>query len=162
MEYSKQLSEEFKIKEEYAQNIINLLDEGNTIPFIARYRKEMHGTLDDQTIRAISERLEYLRGLDKRREEIFNLITGLEKMNDDIQKALDGAKTLAELEDIYRPFKPKRKTRASVAKEKGLEPLADMIFAQGDISVNAEAESLLTLKRALKVPKKPYRVLWTS
>ena len=128
MEYSKQLSEEFKIKEEYAQNIINLLDEGNTIPFIARYRKEMHGTLDDQTIREISERLEYLGGLEKRRGEIFELISGLEKMDDEIEKALDGAKTLAELEDIYRPFKPKRKTRASVAKEKGLEPLADMIF----------------------------------
>ena len=150
MDYAKQLSEEFAIKGEYAQNIINLLDEGNTIPFIARYRKEMHGTLDDQTIRAISERLEYLRGLDKRREEIFNLITGLEKMNDDIQKALDGAKTLAELEDIYRPFKPKRKTRASVAKEKGLEPLADMIFAQGDISVNAEAEKFVDTEKGVE------------
>ena len=150
MDYAKQLSEEFSIKSEYAQNIINLLDEGNTIPFIARYRKEMHGTLDDQTIRAISERLEYLRGLDKRREEIFNLITGLEKMNDDIQKALDGAKTLAELEDIYRPFKPKRKTRASVAKEKGLEPLADMIFAQGDISVNAEAEKFVDTEKGVE------------
>ena len=150
MDYVKQLSEEFSIKGEYAQNIINLLDEGNTIPFIARYRKEMHGTLDDQTIRAISERLEYLRGLDKRREEIFNLITGLEKMNDDIQKALDGAKTLAELEDIYRPFKPKRKTRASVAKEKGLEPLADMIFAQGDISVNAEAEKFVDTEKGVE------------
>ena len=150
MDYAKQLSEEFAIKGEYAQNIISLLDEGNTIPFIARYRKEMHGTLDDQTIRAISERLEYLRGLDKRREEIFNLITGLEKMNDDIQKALDGAKTLAELEDIYRPFKPKRKTRASVAKEKGLEPLADMIFAQGDISVNAEAEKFVDTEKGVE------------
>ena len=150
MDYVKQLSEEFSIKSEYAQNIINLLDEGNTIPFIARYRKEMHGTLDDQTIRAISERLEYLRGLDKRREEIFNLITGLEKMNDDIQKALDGAKTLAELEDIYRPFKPKRKTRASVAKEKGLEPLADMIFAQGNISVNAEAEKFVDIEKGVE------------
>ena len=150
MDYVKQLSEEFAIKGEYAQNIINLLDEGNTIPFIARYRKEMHGTLDDQTIRAISERLEYLRGLDKRREEIFNLITGLEKMNDDIQKALDGAKTLAELEDIYRPFKPKRKTRASVAKEKGLEPLADMIFAQGNISVNAEAEKFVDIEKGVE------------
>ena len=150
MDYVKQLSEEFAIKGEYAQNIISLLDEGNTIPFIARYRKEMHGTLDDQTIRAISERLEYLRGLDKRREEIFNLITGLEKMNDDIQKALDGAKTLAELEDIYRPFKPKRKTRASVAKEKGLEPLADMIFAQGDISVNAEAEKFVDTEKGVE------------
>ncbi len=150
MEYCKQLSEEFKIKEEYAQNIINLLDEGNTIPFIARYRKELHGTLDDQTIREISERLEYLRGLDKRREEIFNLITGLEKMDDDIAKALDGAKTLAELEDIYRPFKPKRKTRASVAKEKGLEPLADLIFAQGNISPLAKAEEFADTQKGVE------------
>ena len=150
MEYCKQLSEEFKIKEEYAQNIINLLDEGNTIPFIARYRKELHGTLDDQTIREISERLEYLRGLDKRREEIFNLIMGLEKMDDDIAKALDGAKTLAELEDIYRPFKPKRKTRASVAKEKGLEPLADLIFAQGNISPLAEAEKFADTQKGVE------------
>ena len=150
MEYSKQLSEEFKIKEEYAQNIINLLDEGNTIPFIARYRKEMHGTLDDQTIREISERLEYLRGLDKRRGEIFELISGLEKMDDEIEKALDGAKTLAELEDIYRPFKPKRKTRASVAKEKGLEPLADMIFSQGNISVNEQAEKFIDSEKEVE------------
>lgn len=150
MDYAKQLSEEFAIKGEYAQNIISLLDEGNTIPFIARYRKEMHGTLDDQTIRAISERLEYLRGLDKRREEIFNLITGLEKMDDDIAKALDGAKTLAELEDIYRPFKPKRKTRASVAKEKGLEPLADLIFAQGNISPLAKAEEFADTQKGVE------------
>ena len=150
MNYALQLSEEFKIKEEYAQNIIGLLDEGNTIPFIARYRKEMHGTLDDQTIRAISERLEYLRGLDKRREEIFNLISGLEKMNDEISKALDSAKTLAELEDIYRPFKPKRKTRASVAKEKGLEPLADMIYAQEKINVNAEAEKFVNAEKGVE------------
>ena len=150
MEYSKALSEEFKIKEEYAQNIINLLDEGNTIPFIARYRKEMHGTLDDQTIREISERLEYMRNLDKRRGEIFELISGLEKMNDEISKALDGAKTLAELEDIYRPFKPKRKTRASVAKEKGLEPLADMIFSQGNISVNEQAENFIDSEKEVE------------
>ena len=150
MEYAKQLSEEFEIKEEYAQNIINLLDEGNTIPFIARYRKEMHGTLDDQTIREISERLEYLRGLDKRRGEIFELISGLEKMNDDIAKALDGAKTLAELEDIYRPFKPKRKTRASVAKEKGLEPLADMIFAQDNININDEAQKYIDTEKGVE------------
>ena len=150
MDYVKQLSEEFGIKSEYAQNIINLLDEGNTIPFIARYRKEMHGTLDDQKIREISERLEYLRGLDKRREEIFNLISGLEKMDDDIAKALDGAKTLAELEDIYRHLKPKRKTRASVAKEKGLEPLADMIFAQGNSSVNAEAEKFIDTEKGVE------------
>ncbi len=128
----KQLSEEFKIKIEYIQNIVNLLDEGNTIPFIARYRKEMHGTLDDQTIREISERLEYLRSLDKRREEVYGLIDGLGKMNEDIASALSEAKLLSEIEDIYRPYKPKRKTRASVAKECGLEPLANEIYGQTD------------------------------
>ncbi len=140
MPYAKQLSEGFHIKEEYAQNIITLLDEGNTIPFIARYRKEMHGTLDDQTIREISERLEYMRNLDKRREEVYHLIDGLGKMTDEISSALSGAKILSEIEDIYRPYKPKRKTRASVAKEKGLEPLANEIFLQnsGDPLVLAQ------------------------
>ncbi len=130
MDYSKYLSEEFKIREEYAKNIINLLDEGNTIPFIARYRKEMHGSMDDQLIREFSEKLEYLKNLDKRREEIRNLIYEQEKLTDEISSALDKAATLSELEDIYRPYRPKRKTRASVAKEKGLEPLADKILAQ--------------------------------
>ncbi len=130
MDHAKQLSEEFKIKEEYAGNIISLLDEGNTIPFIARYRKEMHGTLDDQTIRAISERLDYLRNLDKRRQEVYDLIDGMEQMTPEISEALQDAKMLTEIEDIYRPFKPKRKTRASVAKEKGLQGLADLIMAQ--------------------------------
>ncbi len=130
MDYSKYLSEEFKIREEYAKNIINLLDEGNTIPFIARYRKEMHGSMDDQLIREFSEKLEYLKNLDKRREEIRNLIDEQEKLTDEISSALDKAATLSELEDIYRPYRPKRKTRASVAKEKGLESLADKILAQ--------------------------------
>lgn len=130
MEYSKILSQEFKIKEEYAQNIISLLDDGNTIPFIARYRKEMHGSMDDQLIREFSEKLEYLRSLDKRREEIRTLIDGQEKLTDEISLALDRAETLSELEDIYRPYRPKRKTRASVAKEKGLEPLAEIILKQ--------------------------------
>ena len=130
MNYSQVLSKEFSIKEEYANNIINLLDEGNTIPFIARYRKEMHGSMDDQLIREFSEKLEYYRNLDKRREEIRELITAQEKMTDEITSALDKAETLSELEDIYRPFRPKRKTRASVAKEKGLEPLAQDIFKQ--------------------------------
>ena len=130
MDYSITLSQLFKIKEEYAQNIITLLDDGNTIPFIARYRKEMHGSMDDQLIREFSEKLEYLRGLDKRREEIRELITGQEKMTDEISAALDHAQTLSELEDIYRPFRPKRKTRASVAKERGLEPLAQEILKQ--------------------------------
>lgn len=130
MDYSITLSEQFNIKQEYAQNIINLLDEGNTIPFIARYRKEMHGSMDDQLIREFAEKLEYLRGLDKRREEIKSLIEAQEKLTDEIVKAIDGAQTMSELEDIYRPFRPKRKTRASVAKEKGLEPLADAILSQ--------------------------------
>ncbi len=130
MEYSQILSQQFNIKEEYATNIIALLDEGNTIPFIARYRKEMHGSMDDQLIREFSEKLEYLRGLDKRREEIRNLIDAQEKLTDEISASLDNASTLSELEDIYRPFRPKRKTRASVAKEKGLEPLAVEIIKQ--------------------------------
>ena len=130
MDYSKVLSQQFQIKEEYAKNIISLLDDGNTIPFIARYRKEMHGSMDDQLIREFSEKLEYLRSLDKRREEIRTLIDGQEKLTDGISLALDKAETLSELEDIYRPYRPKRKTRASVAKEKGLEPLAEIILKQ--------------------------------
>lgn len=130
MDYSKVLSQQFQIKEEYANNIISLLDDGNTIPFIARYRKEMHGSMDDQLIREFSEKLEYLRSLDKRREEIRTLIGGQEKLTDEISLALDKAETLSELEDIYRPYRPKRKTRASVAKEKGLEPLAEIILKQ--------------------------------
>lgn len=130
MDYSKVLSQQFQIKEEYANNIISLLDDGNTIPFIARYRKEMHGSMDDQLIREFSEKLEYLRSLDKRREEIRTLIDGQKKLTDEISLALDNAETLSELEDIYRPYRPKRKTRASVAKEKGLEPLAEIILKQ--------------------------------
>ena len=132
MDYAKKLSLQYNIKEEYVANIISLLDEGNTIPFIARYRKEMHGSLDDQLIREIADKLTYLRNLDTRREEVRELIRGQEKLTDEISDSLDKAETLAEIEDIYRPFKPKRKTRASVAKEKGLEPLALTIFAQED------------------------------
>ena len=130
MDYAKTLAQAFDIKEEYAANIIALLDDGNTIPFIARYRKEMHGSIDDQLIRAFSEKLEYLRSLDKRREEIRALIDAQEKLTDEVGAALDKAQTLSELEDIYRPFRPKRKTRASVAKERGLEPLALAILKQ--------------------------------
>ena len=117
MDYSQVLAQEFDIRKDYAANIIMLLDDGNTIPFIARYRKEMHGSMDDQLIRAFSEKLDYLRGLDKRREEIRHLILVQERITDEVSAALDRAQTLSELEDIYRPFRPKRKTRASVAKE---------------------------------------------
>lgn len=132
MNYSVVLAKEFNTQEKYVENIISLLEEGNTIPFIARYRKEMHGTMDDQLIREISERLQYLQGLDKRRDEIHNLIEAQEKLTAEIEKQLANAVTLSELEDIYRPFKPKRKTRASVAKEKGLQPFADEILNQNN------------------------------
>ena len=151
MEYSKVLSQEFNIQENYAQNIISLLDEGNTIPFIARYRKEMHGSMDDQLIREFSEKLEYYRNLDKRREEIRELISAQEKLTDEISQALDKAEILSELEDIYRPFRPKRKTRASVAKEKGLEPLALSIFEQkSDFSPLAEGEKYIDAEKGVE------------
>ena len=123
MDYSKVLSQEFDIKEEYAQNVIALLDDGNTIPFIARYRKEMHGSMDDQLIRAFSEKLDYLRGLDKRREEIRSLIDAQEKLTDAVSASLDQAQTLSELEDIYRPFKPKRKPVRASRRRKDLSRL---------------------------------------
>ena len=124
------ITNEFKLQRWQVENTIKLIDEGNTIPFIARYRKEAHGTLDDQTLRLIFERLEYLRNLDKRRDEISRSIIEQEKMTDELSAAIENAATLAELEDIYRPYKPKRKTRASIAKERGLEPLAVAIFEQ--------------------------------
>lgn len=130
MDIIKELTVQFKLQTWQVENTVKLLDEGNTVPFIARYRKEAHGTLDDQTIRELSERLEYLRNLDKRREEVRNLIAGQEKLTDEISAALDKAVTITEIDDIYRPFRPKRKTRASVAREKGLEPLANVIFEQ--------------------------------
>ncbi len=130
MDIIQALTTQFHLQTWQVENTVKLIDEGNTIPFIARYRKEAHGTLDDQILRELSERLEYLRNLDKRREEVFASIQAQEKMTDEIAAALEKAVTLAEIEDIYRPYKPKRRTRASVAKEKGLEPLADEIFAQ--------------------------------
>lgn len=130
MNINEALHKEFNVKQEYIDNIVGFLDSGCTVPFIARYRKEHHGSLDDQTIRLISERLTYLRNLEKRREEIINSITEQGKMTDELAAAIAKAAVLVELEDIYRPFKQKRRTRASVAKEKGLEPLAELILAQ--------------------------------
>ena len=129
-DYAAVLAKQFEIRREQAENVITLIDEGNTIPFIARYRKEQHGSLDDQVLRQLGERLEYLRNLDKRREEVRGLIDGLEAMTPALSQALDNAETLAEIDDLYRPFRPKRRTRASIAREKGLAPLADQIFAQ--------------------------------
>lgn len=139
MDLIKQLTTEFSIREQQVENVVKLIDEGNTIPFIARYRKELHGSLDDQVLRELSERLEYLRGLEKRREEVRSSIEAQEKLTEDVAAALAEAKTLAEVEDIYRPFRPKRRTRASVAKERGLEPLALAILEQSPALVPATA-----------------------
>lgn len=130
MDILKILSEEFNIKQEYVTNIVNLIDEGNTIPFIARYRKEMTNSCDDQVLRELNDRLTYLRNLEKRKEEIINSITEQDKMTEELMNDITLATTLARLEDIYRPYKQKRRTRATVAKEKGLEPLAEIIFSQ--------------------------------
>ena len=124
------LSSEFQTAPAIIGKIVSLIDEGNTIPFIARYRKEMTGAMDDQKLREISERLDYLRGLDKRREQIAASIAEQGKMTGELEKKLSAAATLSELEDIYRPYKQKRRTRAMIAKEKGVQPLADLIFAQ--------------------------------
>ena len=124
------LARELGQKEEYVANVVRLLDEGNTIPFIARYRKEMHGAMDDTALRTLETRLQYLRGLQERRETVLAAIGEQGRLTEELSAAIDSAATLAELEDLYRPYKPKRRTRASMAKEKGLGPLAELLFAQ--------------------------------
>lgn len=137
------LSKEFNIKESYVSNIITLIDEGNTIPFIARYRKEMTGACDDQIIRKLSERFNYLRNLEKRKDEIKASVTEQGKMTEELEQQIDACETLARLEDIYRPYKQKRRTKATVAKEKGLEPLSDAIMAQDGADIAALAEQFI-------------------
>lgn len=124
------LKEEFKLNPDHIKNMINLIDEGNTIPFIARYRKELTGGVDDQVLRELSDRLTYLRNLQKRREEITRSIDEQGKLTDELREAIENATVLNALEDLYRPYRPKRRTRATIAKERGLEPLADLILAQ--------------------------------
>ena len=141
MDYALKLSKEFTIQPIHAKNVIDLIDEGNTIPFIARYRKEMTGSCDDQVLREFSDRLKYLRNLDNRKQEVADSITEQGKMTDEIMVALAGAETMTEVEDVYRPFKQKRKTRASVAIEKGLTPLADKILEQDALVIPEEIAS---------------------
>ena len=124
------LSAELGQKQSYIENVIALLDEGNTIPFIARYRKELHGAMDDTTLRTLETRLAYLRGLQQRREEVLRSIESQDKLTPALTAAINAARTLAEVEDLYRPFKPKRRTRGTVAREKGLEPLAAALRRQ--------------------------------
>ncbi len=157
MDILKELCSEFGTNEKNTQNVINLLDEGNTIPFIARYRKELTGNMVDQLIRIISVRLDMLRAIEEKKEEIKRLIDEQGKLTDELTEKISNAKTLTELEDIYRPYRPKRKTRASIAREKGLEPLGELIFLQeftGDIYEEAskyvdEEKGVATIEEAI-------------
>ena len=155
MDILKTLATEFNIKEEQVKNTVELIDDGNTIPFISRYRKEVTGSLDDATLRDLNDRLQYLRKLEERRAEISALIDAQEKLTPEITFALNNAKTLVELEDIYRPFKPKRTTRASIARAKGLEPLANYILEQRDayeVSIADYANEFISEEEGKEVP----------
>ena len=155
MEINKILAEEFKLRQEQIDNTVSLIDDDKTIPFIARYRKEMTGSLDDQILREIFDRLTYLRNLEKRKAEVVSSITEQDKMTDEISAAIEKAVTLVEVEDIYRPFKPKRKTRASIAREKGLEPLAELIISQDEsINPDAEAERFISNEKGIETSEK--------
>ncbi|MDD6031882.1 MAG: Tex-like N-terminal domain-containing protein, partial [Oscillospiraceae bacterium] len=144
------LCREFSIAPWQAENTVALIDEGNTIPFIARYRKERTGSLDDQLLRQLADRLEYLRGLDQRREEIRAAIAAQDKLTDELSAQLDKAETLAVLEDLYRPYRPKRRTRASIAREKGLEPLAEFILRQKLGWLMGEAEKYVDPEKGVE------------
>lgn len=125
-----QIARELNQQPLHVENVVRLLDEGNTIPFIARYRKELHGAMDDTSLRALEERLAYLRGLQERREAVKKSIDEQGKLTAELSQAIDRAGTLAEVEDLYRPYKQKRRTRATAAREKGLAPLAEVLLAQ--------------------------------
>ncbi|MBR5881838.1 MAG: RNA-binding transcriptional accessory protein, partial [Clostridia bacterium] len=147
------LSKELNIEPQRLIDTIALMDEGNTIPFIARYRKEVTGSLDDTTLRTLEDRLTYLRNIEKRKQEVKDLIAAQEKLTPEIEKAIENAKTITEVDDIYRPFRPHRKTRASVAREKGLEPLAEAIMAQKDAydpSLEVYAESFISEEKGVE------------
>ncbi|NLN49915.1 MAG: RNA-binding transcriptional accessory protein, partial [Clostridiales bacterium] len=132
------LCKELNVKSWQVENTIELIDSGNTIPFIARYRKEQTGELSDIELRQLGERLEYLRNLENRKAEVIRLIDEQGKLNDELRKKIENAKILQEIEDLYRPYRPKKRTRASIAKEKGLEPLAKFIWQQKEIDISLE------------------------
>ena len=150
MDINKTLAKEFGLKQEQVDNTVALIDDDKTIPFIARYRKELTGSLDDQILRELYDRLVYLRNLEKRKEEVAAAITDQEKMTPEIEAAINAATALVEIEDIYRPFKPKRRTRASIAREKGLEPLASLIMEQSDAEPEKEAEAFVNEEKGVK------------
>lgn len=152
MDIIEALAKELNISHDRIEKTVALIDEGNTIPFIARYRKEVTGSLDDTVLRTLDERLNYLRNIEKRKDEVKGLIASLDKLTPEIEAAIDGAKTITEVDDIYRPFRPKRKTRASVAKEKGLDGLAQLILEQRkeyEPSIEAQAESYVSEEKGV-------------
>ena len=131
MDMIQTLAQELNKDPRHVANVVQLLDDGNTIPFIARYRKELHGAMDDTSLRTLEERLQYLRGLEERRDTVKKSIEEQGKLTEELAAAIDSAQTLAEVEDLYRPYKQKRRTRATIAREKGLAPLAELLFTQG-------------------------------
>ena len=147
--YEGLLSKEFGCRAEHALNVIKLIDDGNTIPFIARYRKEQHGAMDDQKLRELADRLQYLRNLDKRKQEVLASIESQGKLTDELSAAVNAAQTLAAVEDIYRPYKQKRRTRATIAKERGLEPLADWLWEQTAGDPLEEAKTYIDAEKEL-------------
>ena len=153
MEINKQLAAELNITLKQVDTVITLLDEGNTIPFIARYRKEATGNLSDETLRTFEERLRALRLLNEKKEDVKRLIDNQDKLTDELVKAIDNAKTLTEVEDIYRPYRPKRRTRATIAKEKGLERLAQILLLKQNSDPNKEAQAFINEEKGVKTTK---------
>ncbi|HAG13504.1 MAG TPA: RNA-binding transcriptional accessory protein, partial [Ruminococcus sp.] len=151
MDILKQIADELKLRQTQVEAAVALLDDGKTVPFIARYRKEQTGSLDDQTLHTLSDRLNYLRKLEERKQEICDAIAAQEKLTPELEKAISAAQTLVEAEDLYRPFKQKRKTKASVAKARGLQPLADLLMAQ-DHKTDPEKEAEVFVNEELEVP----------
>ena len=150
MEILQQLSKELEISLSQIENTVKLIDEGNTIPFIARYRKEVTGGLDDEQLRKLSDRLTYLRSLAEKKEDVIRLIGELEQLTPELEEKIKNAKTLQEIEDIYRPFRPKRRTRATIAKEKGLAPLAELIMEQQEQDVENKAEEFIDAEKGVE------------
>src|SRR3954469_15746323 len=146
----KKLAAEFAIAEKQVVATIELLDEGATVPFISRYRKEVTGSLDEVQVAGLRDRIQQLRDLDKRREAILNSLTEMGKLTPELEKQINAAETMVLLEDIYLPYRPKRKTRATIAREKGLQPLADALLAQNKFDVTAEAEKYIDEEKGVK------------
>ena len=150
MDITARIAEELKIRVTQVEAAVNLIDEGNTIPFIARYRKEATGSLDDEKLRELGEKLEFYRALDARRADVYRLIDEQGKMTEELSASIENAQTLSELEDIYRPYRPKRRTRASIAAEAGLTPLAELMLEQRkDVDISAEAENYLNPEKKI-------------